>query len=162
MNQEELRKRRCCFTGHRPSKMNMTENEIKLLLEKAIDDAIAEGYGTFITGIAEGTDIWAAEIILDRKSANKDIHLICALPHAGFESRRSMAEKKRFNNIISNVDLVKMVNEHYFTGCYQIRNEWMVDRSSLVIAVWNGSKSGTKNTVAYAKRKNIRVINVLN
>ncbi len=161
MSQEELRKHRCCFTGHRPSKMNMTENEIKPLLEKAIDNAIAEGYVTFITGMAGGTDIWAAEIVLDRKLGNEDIHLICALPHPGFESRRSMAEKERFNNILANADLVKMVNEHYFTGCYQVRNEWMVDRSNLVIAVWNGSKSGTKNTVDYAKRKEIRVINVL-
>ncbi len=162
MNQEELRKHRCCFTGHRPSKMNMTENETNPLLEKAIDDAIAEGYVTFITGMAEGTDIWAAEIVLHRKLVNKDIHLICALPHPGFESRRSMVEKKRFNNIIANAGLVKMVNEHYFTGCYQVRNEWMVDRSNFVIAVWNGSKSGTKNTIDYAKRKGVKVVNVLN
>ncbi len=74
------------------------------------------GYVTFITGMAEGTDIWAAEIVLERKLENKDIHLICALPHPGFESRRSMAEKDRFNNIIANAGIVKMVNEHYFTG----------------------------------------------
>ena len=161
MNQEELRKHRCCFTGHRPNKMDMAEKEIKSLLEKAIDRAIAEGYVTFITGMAQGTDIWAAEIVLDRKLTNKDIHLICALPHPGFECRRSAAEKERFNNIIANADLVKMVNEHYFTSCYQIRNEWMVDRSNLVIAVFNGSKSGTKNTIDYAKRKGVRVYNVL-
>ena len=161
MNQEELRKHRCCFTGHRPNKMDMTEEEIKPLLEKAIDDAVANGYVTFITGMAQGTDIWAAEIVLDRKLVNKDIHLICALPHPGFENRRNVAEKERFNNIITNADFVKMINEHYFTSCYQIRNEWMVDRANLVIAVFNGSKSGTKNTVDYAKRKGVRVYNVL-
>ena len=161
MNQEELRKHRCCFTGHRPNKMDMTEEEIKPLLEKAIDDAVAEGYITFITGMAQGTDIWAAEIVLDRKLVNKDIHLICALPHPGFENRRSVAEKERFNNIIANADLVKMINEHYFKSCYQIRNEWMVDRSNLVIAVFNGSKSGTKNTVDYAKRKSVKIVNVI-
>ena len=41
---EELRLHRCCFTGHRPDKMELGEKEIKPLLEKAIDDAIAEGY----------------------------------------------------------------------------------------------------------------------
>lgn len=161
MNQEELRKHRCCFTGHRPNKMDMTEEEIKPLLEKAIDDAVAEGYVTFITGMAQGTDIWAAEIVLDRKLVNKDIHLICALPHPGFESRRSVAEKERFNNIIASADFVKIINAHYFTGCYQLRNEWMVDGSNLVIAVFNGSKSGTKNTIDYAKKKGVMVENVL-
>ena len=161
MNQQELRLHRCCFTGHRPDKMELGEKEIKPLLEKAIDDAIAYGYVTFITGMAMGTDIWAAEIVLERKKTSKDIHLICALPHPGFESRRSMTEKMRFNKIIKKADLVKEINDHYFTGCYQVRNEWMVDRSNLVIAVFNGQKSGTKNTVDYAKRKGIRVANVL-
>ena len=161
MEEAELRKHRCCFTGHRPDKMMYGENDIKPLLEKAIDDAIAKGYVTFITGMAMGVDIWAAEIVLDRKKTNKDIHLICALPHPNFESRRSFGEKQRFNKIIKSSDLVKEISRHYFTGCYQVRNEWMVDRSNLVIAVFNGQKSGTKNTVDYAKRKGIRVVNVL-
>lgn len=40
---EELRLQRCCFTGHRPEKMELGEKEIKPLLEKVIDDAIADG-----------------------------------------------------------------------------------------------------------------------
>ena len=38
----------------------------------------------------------------------------------------------------------------------------MVNRSNLVSAVFDGQKSGTKNTVDYAKRKGIKVVNVLN
>ena len=37
----------------------------------------------------------------------------------------------------------------------------MVDNSNLVIAVWNGEKSGTKNTVDYAMRRGVKVVNVL-
>jgi uncharacterized phage-like protein YoqJ len=141
--------------------MELGEEEIKPLLEKAIDDAIADGYVTFITGMAMGTDIWAAEIVLNRKKTNKDLHLICALPHPNFESRRSMTEKMRFSKIIKKADIVKDINDHYFTGCYQVRNEWMVDRSNLVIAVFNGQKSGTKNTVDYATRRGVKVLNIL-
>ena len=161
MREEEMRKHRCCFTGHRPDKMEFGEKEIKPLLEKAIDEAISKGFVTFITGMAMGTDIWAAEIVLDRRKKNNDLHLICALPHPGFENRRSFVEKMRFSKIIKNADLVKEINDHYFTGCYQVRNEWMVDRSNLVIAVFNGQKSGTKNTVDYAKKKNVQVVNVI-
>ena len=156
-----MRKHRCCFTGHRPDKMEFGEKEIKPLLEKAIDEAISKGFVTFITGMAMGTDIWAAEIVLDRRKKNDHIHLICALPHPGFENRRSFVEKMKFSKIIKNADLVKEINDHYFTGCYQVRNEWMVDRSNLVIAVFNGQKSGTKNTVDYAKKKNVQVVNVI-
>lgn len=161
MNEEEMRKRRCCFTGHRPDKMELGEKEIKPLLEKAIDDAISNGFITFITGMAMGTDIWAAEIVLDRKKMNKELHLICALPHPDFDNRRSITEKMRFSKIIKKADLVKEINEHYFAGCYQVRNEWMVNHSGLVIAVFNGKKSGTKNTVDYANRQGVQVNNVI-
>ena len=105
MSKEELRKHRCCFTGHRPDKMQQGEKEIKPLLEKAIDDAIANGYVTFITGMAMGTDIWAAEIVLEREKKNPELHLVCALPHPRFEKPRSMAEKMRFNWIIKKLIL---------------------------------------------------------
>ena len=161
MSEEELRKHRCCFTGHRPDKMELREKEIKPLLEKAIDDAISKGFVTFITGMAMGTDIWAAEIVLKKKKKNEAIHLICALPHPNFEARRSLTEKMRFSKILKKADLIRQISDHYFRACYQKRNEWMVDRSSLVIAVFNGEPSGTKNTVVYAKKKDIEVNNVL-
>jgi len=63
--------------------------------------------------------------------------------------------------IIKKADLVKEINQNYFIGCYQVRNEWMVDHSSLVIAVFTGEKGGTKNTICYAKRKGVLVKNVL-
>ena len=161
MSENELRKHRCCFTGHRPDKMEQGENEIKPLLEKAIDNAIENGYVTFITGMAMGVDIWAAEIVLERKKTNPNLHLICALPHPGFEKPRSLAEKIRFNKIIKNADLVKEINDHYFRACYQVRNEWMVEHSNLVIAVFNGQKGGTLNTIRYSERKKVRVYNCL-
>ena len=161
MNDNELRKHRCCFTGHRPNKLNLTEKEVKKLLEKAIDEAIADGYVTFISGMASGVDVWAAEIVLDRKRKNKNLHLVCALPHPGFEKRRSEAEKQLFENILQKADFVKMINDHYFPGCYQVRNTWMADRSNLVISVFSGKKGGTKNTIDYARTKAVIVKNVL-
>ncbi len=151
----------CCFTGHRPNKIKEGEQTIKFLLEKVIDSAIADGYVRFISGMAMGTDIWASEIVLEKKKMFMKIELICALPHPKFESRRDVYEQQRFNKILKLADDIFMVNENYFSGCYQVRNKWMVDRSDLVIAVFNGNKSGTKNTIDYAIKKGIKVVNVL-
>ena len=153
--ENEKRLHRCCFTGHRPEKLSLSENEVKPLLEKAIDNAIADGYVTFITGMAKGTDIWAAEIVLEKKKQNEALHLICAVPHPDFEKRRGFFEERRYNHYITTI------SDHYYKACYQKRNEWMVDRSSLVIAVWNGQPSGTKNTIDYANRKGTNVVSVL-
>lgn len=161
MEEAELRKHRCCFTGHRPDKMTLGEKEIKPLLEKAIDKAIDEGFVTFVTGMAMGTDVWAAEVVLEKKKQNNEIHLVCALPHPGFEKRRSETEKNRFIEITEKADCIKLVNDHYFTGCYQVRNEWMVDRSARVIAVYDGQSGGTRNTIRYCEKVNVEVVNVL-
>lgn len=133
--ENEKRLHRCCFTGHRPEKLSLSENEVKHLLEKAIDNVIADGYVTFITGMAKGTDIWAAEIVLEKKKWNDALRLICAIPHPDFEKRRGFFEERRYNRILKNADYVTIISDHYYRACYQKRNEWMVDRSSLVIAV---------------------------
>ncbi len=157
-NQKRLH--RCCFTGHRPEKLSLSESEVKPLLAKAIDTAIENGFTTFITGMAPGVDIWAAEIVLEKKRENDALHLICAVPHPDFEKCRGFFEEQRYNCIIKNADYVTAISDHYYKACYQKRNEWMVDRSSLVIAVWNGQPSGTKNTIDYAKRRGVKVVNV--
>ena len=157
----DKRQHRCCFTGHRPNKLDYSEGEIKPLLETAVDNAISDGYVTFITGMAEGVDIWAAEIVLEKKKDNKDLHLICAVSHPGFEKRRSQYETERYKNIIKNADYVTTISDNYYRACYQKRNIWMVNHSGLVIAVFNGTASGTKNTVDYTRKMGVRVVNVL-
>jgi hypothetical protein len=60
MSEEEKRLHRCCFTGHRPEKISATDDEVKAWLEKKIDQAIADGYTTFISGYAMGGTIRGA------------------------------------------------------------------------------------------------------
>jgi len=40
----------------------------------------------------------------------------------------------------------------------QKRNEWMVDHSDYVIAVWDGSKGGTGNCVKYAIKQEKEIL----
>lgn len=85
MNEQEMRHHRCCFTGHRPEKLSKPETEIIAELEKEIRHAIEDGYTTFISGMARGVDIWAAEIVLRLRDAGQPIRLICVSPYEGFE-----------------------------------------------------------------------------
>ena len=38
------------------------------------------------------------------------------------------------------------------------RNRYMVNNSSLLIALFNGKPGGTKSTIEYAKKQNLRII----
>ena len=50
MNEEEKRLHRCCFSGHRPEKLEEPEAEVKQWLAERIEEAIRAGYTTFISG----------------------------------------------------------------------------------------------------------------
>lgn len=155
------KKKRCSFTGHRPEKLNITEQEAKRLLTIAIRNAINGGYTTFITGMAKGIDIWAAEIVLNFKAQNPSLHLICALPYPTFYRNRNSDEKIRYQNVLANADFTHISYPFCDPRSYQSRNMWMVDRSNLVIAAFTGESGGTKNTIDYAKQQGIEVINIL-
>lgn len=157
---ENQSERRCCFTGHRPQKLTRPEHQIKADLEKAIKQAIADGYTTFITGMAYGVDIWEGQIVVLLRERNPDLHLIAAVPFRGFEDRWSADWKTAYAKLLGQADLVRYIYPGYNPGAYQRRNEWMVDHSSRVIAVFNGEPSGTKNTIEYGLRHNRRLIRI--
>lgn len=156
----ELRLHRCCFTGHRPEKLQKSERAIRSELEKQIRQAVADGFTTFITGMARGTDIIAGEIVLQLRRKNRSVRLICASPYPGFEDGWSSAWQERYRNIMESADLVRYISPSYSRSCFQIRNEWMVNHSARVIAVYNGQPSGTKNTIDYAHWQGVPVIQI--
>jgi len=162
MSEEEKRMKRCCFTGHRPEKLQYSEEQVKSALSEAISNAYADGFSTFITGMARGVDIWAAELVLALKAQHPEIRLICALPHPDFEMRWKAEWQYRYRAVLSQSDLVQTICPAYSKGAYQKRNEWMVDHSARLIAVFNGEPGGTRNTIAYAKMTGVMVVNVDN
>lgn len=153
MSEEEKRAHRCCFTGHRPEKLHADEKTICSILAKAIDDTIDDGFATFISGMARGVDIWAAEIVLYRKQHNPALRLICACPHPDFEKRWPPEWVARYHRILAAADLVHTISPAFTMAAYQRRNEWMVDHSARVIAVYNGEPGGTRNTIEYAQQQ---------
>ena len=157
MSEKELRLHRCCFTGHRPEKLGVSENIVVSALRREIEKAIIDGFTTFITGMARGVDIWAGEIVIDLRKSGQPIRLICASPYLGFEEQWSEEWQSRYFSVMEQADLVRYICTGYSAGCFQCRNEWMVDHSARVIAVYNGQPGGTQNTIHYAQREKINV-----
>lgn len=156
-----------CFTGHRPEKFGLyepeeTEEKIKKLLRIAVKQSIEDGYKTFISGMARGFDMWAADIVLEEKKKNPEIKLVCALPMPNFENRWCEEEKKHYKEILKKADFVTVVSPYYSKSCFQVRNIFMVNHSSRVIAAYNGTVGGTRNTVIYALSHNVEILNILN
>lgn len=97
---------------------------------------------------------------LAAKEPKTAIRLIAAAPYKGFEARWSTEWQRAYQLIIEAADLVRYICPGYSRDAFQRRNEWMVDHSARVIAVYNGEPGGTRNTIAYAKNAQIEVLMV--
>lgn len=108
--------------------------------------------------MAQGTDIWAAEIVLEKRIGNPALKLICILPHPDFEKSWNAEWQYRYCAIRSAADLERTICPFYTKTAYQKRNIWMVDHSALVIAVFNGKSGGTLNTIRYAQQNQVEIL----
>lgn len=121
MTETELRKHRCCFSGHRPEKLKITEKELARLLEVEIKRAVASGFTTYITGMARGTDLVAAEIVLRLRERDDRLKLICALPHPGFGQHWGGGWSERSQRVLARVDLTRTICPSFSYAAYQAR-----------------------------------------
>lgn len=145
-----------CVTGHRPNKLygyDMTDDRWITLKEKFKQILLDNNCDEAITGMALGVDTIFAYAVLELKDDGYDIKLHCAVPCRKFSNKWDKYNKAMYRHILHLADTVKLVSEEeYKPYLMQKRNEYMVDHSDKVIAVWDGSKSGTKNCIDYAKK----------
>ncbi len=153
-----------CFTGRRPQKLPWGYNEedvrcinLKEKLKVKIEEAVSEGATHFISGMALGVDMWAAEIIIELKNAGIKVTLEAALPHKKQSAQWSARHRARYDEILKECDKITHVSEHYSHYCMMKRNCYMVDSSDLVIAVTDDFTGGSGKTALYARSKNVPV-----
>ena len=151
------RQYRCAFTGHRPEKVIGSEGRIIVELRREIEKAIADGYKVFLTGMSRGVDLWAADIVLELRRYNKDLKLVCVIPFEGMEERWPEDWKKHYELVRKQADFVWVLSDRYSSDAYQKRNQWLVDHAASLIAVFNGSASGTGNTIQYARDTGVQI-----
>lgn len=151
------------FTGHRPKGLpwgydEETDSCIKFKedLFMILQNAILSGVDTFLTGMAEGFDMIGAETILKLKKQFPNIKLIAIVPCLGQEKFWKESQQKRYTEILSKCDDRVVLHKSYTDYCMNERNKYMVDHSSICIALFDGKPSGTGNTVRYAKEKGLK------
>lgn len=146
----------------------MTVSAVKLMLQRYIDIAAEQGYTDFISGLAIGCDLWAAEHILRKKAAGWNIRLIGAMPYLRHSERFPAEYKRLLRQVEEGADYLISVNTEPsavyckkggWSSLYRDRNYFMVDNSSAVIAFLNSDTiaSGTAQTVNYAYRTSRRI-----
>lgn len=167
-------------TGHRPDKLIGGWDSYNIY---DIDQSIGDKYDKFIRflvyyfdglgvthvnlGCASGFDTLVAIACKQTNSIYFDysnLTYTAFMPFNGFNSKSNHIKEvlKHADKVIT--PPIKPVEKYEIIKALDQRNKDMIDDEGVeaVISLWNGSNSGTKNALAYAKKKGIPIINIWN
>lgn len=144
-------------TGHRPNKLGGYNNEAYLKLVEIAENWIKENKPTkVISGMAQGWDQALAQA-----AVNLGVPFIAAVPFEGQECKWSEKGRKYYHRLLSKAELVEYVcEEGYAPQKMQIRNQWMVNKCDMILAMWDGTSGGTANCLKYAYSQQKEVVNL--
>lgn len=143
-------------TGHRPNKLGgYSAKAFKKLVNLASEILVELKPNMVISGMALGWDqALATAAILN------NIPFTAAIPFQGQQNAWPDKSRVIFSKLLEKASKqVVICKGNYAAWKMQKRNEWMVDNSDIVIALWDGSSGGTANCISYANKIKKKVIN---
>ncbi len=155
----------CSFTGHRPEKLPWRRDEsdprclaLKERLAAAVEDAYDKGMRHFMCGMARGADFYFCDAVLELRERRSGVTLEAVIPCEEQAARWSERERERWFSLVERCDGETMLQHHYDKGCMLRRNRYLVDHSSMLIAVYDGMLGGTMYTLSYAMKRGLETV----
>ena len=108
--------------------------------------------------MAIGCDMYFAEAVLALRVTHPDVRLEAVIPFGDQPGRWNEKQRRRYNSLIDAADSITVLQTAYTADCMMRRNRWMVDRSGILLACYDGRPGGTMNTILYAERAGVRVV----
>jgi uncharacterized phage-like protein YoqJ len=154
------------FTGHRPRKFPWRYDELdprcvalKAVLTEQITALADAGITQFLSGMAEGTDVWSALSVLALQEKNPKVKLHCILPCREQADKWAASSQDLYHSILERADSIVYVSRAYHKNCMLERNRFLVDHASALLAVYNGEwRGGTAATMRYAQKLGREII----
>jgi uncharacterized phage-like protein YoqJ len=146
-------------TGHRPDKLGGYTPEIRENLRRVAREFLAlhPRVSEAVSGMALGWDQAFAHAAIDL-----GIPVVAAIPFKGQAARWPEQAQAYYRKLIDRSARVVHVSPlpTFTQDAFQARNEWMVDYSHAIVALWNGSPGGTANCIDYARASGRTITNL--
>lgn len=144
-------------TGHRPDKLGGYERDVEDCLFNVAVRYVETVHPTMgVSGMALGWDQALAKAFIAL-----GVPFIAAVPCEGQELTWPQRSQQVYHKLLAKAAEVVLVTD----GPYQSwkmhrRNEWMVDKSTRMAVLWDGSPGGTSNCMKHINRKKIAFDNL--
>lgn len=140
-------------TGHRPDKIGgyNPHNPVRASVFLETESILMKLKPNYvITGMALGFDQLLAEVCI-----GLGIPFVAAVPFEGQESVWPTPAQDKYKQLLAKANSVFVVSPGpYSSEKMQLRNQWMVNEATHVVACWDKSHGGTGKCVKYAMSVN--------
>ena len=145
----------CCFAGH--SKLFDTEQIYKKLLEAVESLIVNEGFEEFWVGNYGEFDRLSARAVREVKKRYPEIRLNLIIPYLTSEIKEYKEDYYKSYDEIITADIPE--NTPFKARIIKC-NRFMTDKAKCLICFINHSWGGAAKTLEYAKKKDLKIINL--
>lgn len=146
------------LTGHRPQRLKYSRyletDDWRPIIDWLKQQIKELGVTDAISGMAEGSDCVYALAVIELKDEGYDIKLHCVLPCDNYQCNYYI-----YNKIKKYADTWTSLSKDFYKGCDNVRDQYMVDNSDKLFAIWDGIEAGgVWSTIRKAQKKGLDII----
>lgn len=157
--------RTVCLKGHTIQELPWLYDEndarykaLKETMCKELENAIRFGYYYFECSMELGFDLICAEILLNLKKKYPYIKIVGALRGEDQDKDWECKDRFHYQRLLSRLDKTRSVY-YAFPEDYPLeRNRFMINESSMMIALFNGASEEMKSIIDYARAQGLRIV----
>lgn len=155
------------FIGYSADEIKMSDPgnnflfaEIQARLFGTIHKLAEQGYRTFLSGMDAGFDLMAAGAVLLARETYPEIELICVLPFPDQDVNLTPYWKVEYAAILRQAQHSITISTSYHRDVYNMRNDFLVANSSVLVCYYDGKPGGTQYTVNAARKHGLKIENL--
>lgn len=151
---------RMALTGHRPERLgypkldDYVDMEWRILIDWLKEKIVELNVTDVYCGMADGCDIAYGIAAISLKEKGYDVKLHCVLPCKNYNSSNPW-----YKDLKEDADEWVELSDEFYKGCDNVRDQYMVDHSDKLFAIWDGNKSGgVWSTIRKAQKKGLDIV----
>lgn len=144
----------CAITGHRNIPDDLDFNAVV----EQLKNIVRLGYEYFLDGLALGFDSTCFRALELLRESGEKVKIVGVMPCADQSRNFTKEQKAEYERMKKSADILLGDERNYFRGCMLVRDDFLVNNSSLIFAGYSGIKrGGTYYTIKRAAEKGVEV-----